>query len=453
MNERKLLEEVWALSDDLFQRKITAKHAETIPIPLRLPFIFYMGHLPAFAANKLLSISASESVPKSHWHYMFSRGVDPDVDQPDKCHDHPQAPTQWPSWDAVMVYCDAVRNAVRTQSGYLASPRRFLMVAEHEAMHIETLHYMLAQQRRSNPNCCNGHKPLDGSEIHTDGPNAAGIHDLCSSLASVQWCNVPEGTVSTGRKKLDSRDPDVETHFAWDNEYDDSVQTVNAFQVSQYAVTVGEMMTFILGGGYTKQHWTSEDWNWVSSQNMRHPASWECGGAGIDGILSAKVLTANGANWNDVRTFPVSVSLAEARAYARWRKVRLPTEAEWVRAAWDHNYFESRWTEKPPINIDVRTGGPQDTHVVTKTNPVSWCGAVGMIGNGWEWTNTVFNKFDGFEPMEDYPEYSADFFDGKHFVLRGASWVTHPRLVRRTFRNYYHVRYPYVFSKIRVVKM
>ena len=74
-----------------------------------------------------------------------------------------------------------------------------------------------------------------------------------------------------------------------------------------------------------------------------------------------------------------------------------------------------------------------------------------LIGNGWEWTSTVFAGFPGFEPMASYPEYSADFFDGQHYVLKGASPVTPRELVRRSFRNWFRPDYPYVFAKFRTV--
>ena len=76
-----------------------------------------------------------------------------------------------------------------------------------------------------------------------------------------------------------------------------------------------------------------------------------------------------------------------------------------------------------------------------------------LIGNGWEWTESTFAPFPGFEAnIPGYPGYSADFFDGKHYVLKGASWATDAQLIRRSFRNWYQARYPYVFAKFRCVR-
>jgi gamma-glutamyl hercynylcysteine S-oxide synthase len=73
-----------------------------------------------------------------------------------------------------------------------------------------------------------------------------------------------------------------------------------------------------------------------------------------------------------------------------------------------------------------------------------------LVGDGWEWTSTPFAPFEGFEPMAVYPVYSADFFDGKHFVLKGASPVTPRELIRSSFRNWFRPNYPYVYAKFRL---
>lgn len=74
-----------------------------------------------------------------------------------------------------------------------------------------------------------------------------------------------------------------------------------------------------------------------------------------------------------------------------------------------------------------------------------------LIGNGWEWTSTPFAPLPGFEPMASYPQYSADFFDGKHYVMKGASPVTPRELIRRSFRNWFYDDYPYMYAKFRCV--
>jgi formylglycine-generating enzyme required for sulfatase activity len=74
------------------------------------------------------------------------------------------------------------------------------------------------------------------------------------------------------------------------------------------------------------------------------------------------------------------------------------------------------------------------------------------VGNGWEWTSSPFAPFPGFKAyISSYPGYSVDFFDDRHTVMLGASWATPTGLIRRSFRNWYHGHYPYVFAKFRCV--
>src|SRR4029450_11082192 len=76
-------------------------------------------------------------------------------------------------------------------------------------------------------------------------------------------------------------------------------------------------------------------------------------------------------------------------------------------------------------------------------------GVEDLVGNGWEWTSTVFDAVPRLAPTPSYPEYSAAFFDGEHFVMKGASPATARELLRPTFRNWFRPRYPYVYATFR----
>ena len=146
----------------------------------------------------------------------------------------------------------------------------------------------------------------------------------------------------------------------------------------------------------------------------------------------------------------------QAEAYARWTGMRLPTEAEYHRAA-----FGTPQRRGAAVPVGRRTAGaahgnfdferfdpePVDAHPAGAS---AW-GVADLIGNGWEWTSTPFAPFPGFEPMASYPQYSADFFDGKHYVMKGASPVTPRELIRRSFRNWFYDDYPYMYAKFRCV--
>jgi formylglycine-generating enzyme required for sulfatase activity len=137
--------------------------------------------------------------------------------------------------------------------------------------------------------------------------------------------------------------------------------------------------------------------------------------------------------------WPVYVSHAEATAYARWKGARLMTEAEYQLAV----------TPFPqPGFCDFVSYEPQPVGHDPASRTAS--GIDDLVGNGWEWTSTVFRPFPGFKASASYPEYSADFFDESHFVMKGASPVTARELVRPTFRNWFRPRYPYVYASFRL---
>jgi formylglycine-generating enzyme required for sulfatase activity len=154
--------------------------------------------------------------------------------------------------------------------------------------------------------------------------------------------------------------------------------------------------------------------------------------------------------------WPVYVTWAEAAAFARWRGRRLPTEAEFHRAAYGTPEGHERqfpWGDalrgRPPANFDFVRWDPDP--VGSHPDGASAFGVQDLVGNGWEWTATVFGPFEGFVPLASYPEYSADFFDGDHFVMKGASPVTARGLVRPGFRNWFRPRYPHVYATFRTV--
>jgi formylglycine-generating enzyme required for sulfatase activity len=155
--------------------------------------------------------------------------------------------------------------------------------------------------------------------------------------------------------------------------------------------------------------------------------------------------------------WPVYVSRAEANAYARWAGKALPTEAQWHRAAYGTPEGRERqfpWGDEAPNrrlgNFDFERWDP--TPVGTFAQGQSAFGVADLIGNGWEWTSTPFGPFPGFEPFSFYPGYSANFFDGQHFVMKGGSARTAACMLRRSFRNWFQPHYQYVYAGFRCVR-
>ena len=156
-------------------------------------------------------------------------------------------------------------------------------------------------------------------------------------------------------------------------------------------------------------------------------------------------------------SWPVYVTFAEATAFATWRGARLPTEAEFQRAAFgeaDGRERKHPWGDGEPTGdrgvFDFGSWDPEPagSHPAGRS---AW-GVEDLVGNGWEWTSAAFAPFSGFRPMASYPEYSADFFGRDHIVMKGASPATARELLRPTLRNWFRARYPYVYVTFRCVR-
>jgi ergothioneine biosynthesis protein EgtB len=255
---------------------------------------------------------------------------------------------------------------------------------------------------------------------------------------------VPEGRATLGLRRSDSN------VFGWDNEFEQHSVDVPAFSMDRYKVTNGEFLEFMKASGYEKpSYWSKKDWEWRASAGVRHPGFWVKGEDGwhLRTMFSEIPLP---LEW------PVYVSHAEASAYARWAGRSLPSEAQWQRAAYGTQTGKERqypWGDEPPSaghgNFDFARWDP--VSVAAHPEGTSAFGVSDLIGNGWEWTSTPFGPFPGFEPFPFYRGYSADFFDHKHFVMKGGSPRTAACMLRRSFRNWFQSHYPYVYAGFRCV--
>jgi ergothioneine biosynthesis protein EgtB len=265
---------------------------------------------------------------------------------------------------------------------------------------------------------------------------------LSAGLPRAARVRIPHGTATLGTRVDDKT-------FAWDNELPAHSVDVPAFEVDVFNVTNADFMAFVDAGGYGDPRWWREDdWAWVQEDGVRHPAFWERESAGWHWLAMFERVPLP-PDW------PVYVTWAEAHAYARWRGGRLVTEAEFHRAAFATPSGRDRqfpWGETfgraaEHGNLDFARFDP--LAVGAFPAGASAFGVQDLVGNGWEWTSDVFGPFDGFTPLPSYPEYSADFFDGQHFVLKGASPMTARGLARPGFRNWFRPRYPYVYATFR----
>jgi len=427
----------WSRSDEIFAI-VPSGQLLAQPIVWRHPFIFYIGHLPAFSWNQICGEVLRWPSFNSYFDDLFCRGIDPDVDT-GECHWHPEVPDRWPSLAETIYYRDRVRDAILDSVealGYCRSDdimgqggRVLQMVLEHEYMHQETLLYMMQRL------------PV-AQKIRPRTP----LRYFFQSRRASQSVRIPKGQARLGA----SFD---ELGFGWDNEFDQIVVDVPAFTIDSLPVTNGQFGEFVTSGAYDDpRHWRPEDWRWKNLENKRHPSCWV---EQADGWFYRSMFDV--LPLGQVASWPVYVSLAEARAYAAWRGKRLPSEAEYQRAAFygsDERETPYPWGDDAPGrqhgNFEFTSWSP--TPVGSSPAGASRWGVHELVGNGWELTDSPFAPLPGFTPyMAGYPDYSKDFFDGKHFVVKGASWATDAGLLRPSFRNWYQAHYPYVFAKFRCV--
>jgi iron(II)-dependent oxidoreductase len=420
-------------SDELFDL-VRPDSLYARPIPERHRIIFYLGHLEAFDWNLLRQRAMNLEPFHADFDKLFAFGIDPvggslPSDQP----------ADWPSVSEARDYANRVRQALdpgiehalladsKPDRGPEFSPSLLLNVAiEHRLMHAETLSYMLHQL------------PLERKVRQRQKP------ELLVPPVKPRMVEIPAGSATLGL----SRDSEI---FGWDNEYERTVVDVPAFEIDQYKVSNRQYLEFIAAGGYeNRAFWKDADWQWKTGHNISHPIFWKRAGDAWHFRTMFDEIPLP-LDW------PVYVSQAEASAYARWAGKALPTEAQWHRAAYGTQEGSEKlypWGAEPPSaklgNFDFRGWDP--TPVNAFPGGQSAFGVADLLGNGWEWTSTLFQPFSGFQPFPFYPGYSADFFDGKHYVMKGGSMRTAACMLRRSFRNWFQPHYQYVYAGFRCVR-
>ena len=435
VDRRKAIQSYWdnrARTQTLFDLLEPSTYYER-PIPLRHPVVFYEGHIPAFSVNCFLKKGLGHPGLDSDLEALFARGIDP----ADRQAADESIISRWPDRASVQVYTRAADQAVVDalesatvecgENPVLCRGQGVFTMLEHEVMHQETLLYMW-------------HRFPVGRKRRPAGVSPV----IIGSVPERCVVRIPAGRATLGA--------DIEeVRFGWDNEFPCQVVDVTAFEIDTHNVTNQDYLEFVDAGGYSKAEWWSPSaWEQKSIAGLEHPIFWERQDKrwlwrGMFEFISLPV------------SWPVYVTHAEASAYARWKGLRLPTEAEFHRAA----YGTPEGTERPHPWGDAV---PDDTHGnfgLRRFDPVpvgshqagasAW-GIQDLVGNGWEWTSTVFDGFPGFKTMASYPEYSADFFDGGHYVVKGASSATGTNLIRRSFRNWFRPNYPYAYATFRCAR-
>jgi iron(II)-dependent oxidoreductase len=306
----------------------------------------------------------------------------------------------------------------------LAGGYVYEMVLQHEFQHNETILQTLQLKlgepyhppmRIAVPNVTDTRQPTDGMvEIHAG-----------------------EYTIGTDDRSA-----------AYDNERPLHTVSVAAFLMDRTPVTNGAYMDFMAGGGYDDRRlWSDVGRIWLDESRASSPKHWERDGDTWTTRTMDRVTTL------DPRRPVCHVCYHEAEAFARWAGKRLPTETEWeIAASWDPTQGALRfpWGDDEATSRDANVDQLSfDTSPVgAYPRNVSPLGCHDMIGNVWEWTNSDFARYPGFEAFP-YREYSEAFFGSEYKVLRGGSWATRPGAIRNTFRNWDYPIRRQIFSGFR----
>jgi gamma-glutamyl hercynylcysteine S-oxide synthase len=226
----------------------------------------------------------------------------------------------------------------------------------------------------------------------------------------------------------------VDVPWAYDNELVPHEVELRPFRIDRAPVTNGAFARFADDRGYrSKRLWSPDGWEWRAREDVQAPLHWRRGPDGWE-------RTRFGRREPLPPDEPVQhVSFHEAEAFARWAGKRLPTEAEWERAAgWDERRGKMRypWGQESmgyEANLGRRRFSPAPAG--SYGGGVSPVGCVQMAGDVWEWTSSFFQPYPGFLAFP-YPEYSEVFFGEEYRVLRGGSWATDPLVARTSFRSW-----------------
>lgn len=381
------------------------------PLELRHPFIFYLGHIPAFHFNTLARRAFNLPSCNERFDSLFRRGIDPETSagaQAGRSH--------WPAVDDVTAYANEIDRIIESlfhervlddsANRYLDRAQAVFTILEHEEMHQETLVYIMNR--------------LDDAHKSSDG--MAPVLPASSQRLSERIA-IPPGRVTLG-----SRVEDIA--FGWDNEFSAMTVDVAAFELESFPVTNGQYLRFIEREvAAAPISWVQTERGWMQ-RTMR-------------GLVPLQT------EW------PAYVSLDAAQTYARAYGARVMTEPEFHRAAFGDPSGRERtmpWGSAAADgnhgNFGFRRYDPEPVGL-SPAGASAW-GVFELVGNGWEWTSSDFSPLPGFSPMASYPEYSADFFDGKHAVIKGASPVTSTALLRPSLRNWFRRDYPYAYTKFRL---
>ena len=489
---------LWSLWSMITTDMIPKDELLSKPIKLRNACIFYLGHIPTFLDLHISKALGEFSKELGYYQKIFERGIDPDVDNPELCHAHSEIPDDWPPVEAIRMYQEKVRRRVESlfESGeavHNPAVRKALWLGfEHEAMHLETLLYMLIQSDRTLP---------PAGVITPDFEALA--NDANEMAVKNEWVKIPAQEFVIGLDDPDD-EPSTTRYYGWDNERPLRLVKTRPFMAKCRPITNREYAEYLEKSDFPR---LPAGWVEVPTAKVAKHANGYTNGSLLEHFVANKaVRTLFGrVPLRLALDWPAAASYGELAGCAAWMGGRIPTaeeakgvyrHAERLRAggvpartetvgAVNSHLVNDGVEETPPAALFADLGGANVGFKAWHPRPVA--GRAGLAGRAemggvWEWTSTVLEKHAGFEPMALYPGYTgelsclemgmvlrlaADFFDGKHNIVLGGSWATHPRIAGRKSLyvpcfvwsiangcsvNWYQRNYPYVWAGARLVK-
>ncbi|KAI9649697.1 hypothetical protein NHQ30_002278 [Ciborinia camelliae] len=492
---------LWSVWDTVTRKMIPNEELVEKPIKLRNACIFYLGHIPTFLDMQLNKVTKEPLCEPSYYPAIFERGIDPDVDNPEQCHAHSEIPDEWPPLEEILLYQEKVRGKVQKLYASQDIPRnlgRALWLGfEHEAMHLETLLYMLLQSDKTTP----------PTTARPDFKEEAKLAEM--SRVPNEWFTIPEQEIKIGLDDPeDNSGPD--NHFGWyightqfqhkekltmiyrDNEKPSRKVVVQSFEAKGRPITNEEYARYLEQIQETK----------IPASWVQHPKINGYTNGNLSGYSNGSTngtnpppLTKEYLEGKAVRTvyglvpleyaldWPVFASYDELSRCAIWMGGRIPTVEE-TRSIYSHvdglnikkaerhlgktvpavngHLINEGVEETPPsqpsqigessqelfTNLEGANVGFKNWHPISVTAGGNKLAGQADMGGVWEWTSSPLSQHEGFEPMKLYPAYTGlspipyticvwklifivDFFDGKHNVILGGSWATHPRIAGR----------------------
>lgn len=321
---------------------------------------------------------------------------------------------QLPPLAEILYYLETVREQALNYLKIVdlePQERFWRWLIQHESQHSETIAFVLQLQRWGVGNQEKEKRRQTKDKRQKTGEILAPLPILDID----QMIEISAGEFEQGNESIAALDNERPVHRA----------NLKTYWIDRYPVTCGQYRSFMEAGGYQNPSWWSANgWEWLQTEQVTQPLYWS------DHLC-----------WTN---HPVcGVSWYEAEAYARFVGKRLPTEAEWEKAAsWDG---ENRVRRTYPWGEAAQEGDRTNhDNLFSQTTPVdaypdgqSAYGLHDTLGNVWEWTASVFQGYQGFESYP-YAGYSQVYFDGQHLILKGGSWATRPWALRCSFRNWYY---------------